>query len=188
MRGASLLLLAVSLATRLASGSTIIEFDLIPTDGTVQGTPGSTVGWGYSITNNDPSLTWVASDFSTGPIADATPSVLFDFPVVLPGQTVQEDFDPVNEIGLLQLIWDETAPEGTLIQGLFVLSGDWYTADPSFGGVFVETGVPVSVAYEASVADPVGAPEPNTRNAIVLCAALAVSWRYLAQFRFRDHR
>jgi hypothetical protein len=183
MRSCCLLLLAFSLASGLASGTSIIEFSLIPSYGIVQAPAGSTVGWGYSITNNDPLLTWVASDFSTSPIVDATPSTLFDFPIIGPGQTVQEAFDPINGIGLFQLNWDETAPAGTVNQGLFTVAGDWYTSDPTTGGSFVDSGDPVSAGYEAYVEDPVAVPEPNTGAAIVLCACLAIRWWYLSRFR-----
>ncbi|MDE3197908.1 MAG: hypothetical protein KGN84_16285 [Acidobacteriota bacterium] len=147
-----------------------ISFSLLPSTGTLYGNAGDTVGWGYSITNPDPNLTWMASDLNSGPIVDATSSVLFDFPIIGPGQTVTEAFDPVNFIGLFQLTWNMDAPLGALNQGLFIVSGDWYSGDPTVNGVFVATAANASASYSALL----GSPAPEPAPAVSLALGLAI--------------
>src|SRR5579864_7263805 len=86
-------------AARAESFSFITE----PNPGDVTGTAGSTVGWGYSITNNSTSnylaLTGIDSDLFLA--ADGTPDAsIFDFPVLAPLETVTEMYDPASFIGL----------------------------------------------------------------------------------------
>lgn len=152
-------LLILGLALLLGSPSAYAipnwDFDTIPASGDVAGPPGSTVGWGYTISNPDPvnwlSLTGVSADV----FLNGSPLVLFDFPTVAPSTILNVPYDGVN--GLYQLSWDATAPVGFVNNGTFILSADWFDGDPFLGGVFLEAAPDRTASYSATVV-----PEPST--------------------------
>jgi hypothetical protein len=138
-----------------------ITFDLIPSIGAVSGPPGSTVGWGYSITNNSLLDWFLATNLNSDSFSDGTPNLIFDFPEVAPGTTVTEDFDPVNSIGLYELMWDLSAPVGFVNSGNFTLSGQWYDGDPFNGGNYIADAPDTLLPYSATVTS-TAAPEPSS--------------------------
>ena len=77
--GAALLLAAT------AGFADTITLALVPASGNVSGPPGSTVGWGYTITNNS-SDRIQTQNITAGVFLDGTPNVIFDFPAVAPGR------------------------------------------------------------------------------------------------------
>src|ERR1035437_6525673 len=95
-----------------------VLFTLLPADGNVFGSPGSTVGWGYSLANNDPTNWFLTILLNSDSFANGTPSLLFDFPIVAPGATVSVPYDP-GTAGLYELTWDIGAPVGFVNSGNF---------------------------------------------------------------------
>src|SRR5271165_4717568 len=68
-----------------------ISLTLIPLSGDVAGPPGSTVGWGYTMTNN--TALWIQTEaVSSDAFLNGTPTLIFDFPAVAPGSFVMLDF------------------------------------------------------------------------------------------------
>src|SRR5690349_3062004 len=115
--------LGVLLATHLARADTF-SFITQPSPGNVSGVAGSTVGWGYSITNDSTSnyleLTGIDSDLFLA--VDGVPDAsIFDFPVLAPLQTVTEQYDPIGFIGLFQFTWNPGVPVGTTETGAFTV-------------------------------------------------------------------
>ena len=110
----------------------IIDFSLIPGDGAVAGPPGSTVGWGYSITNNSLTDWFLPTVLNSDSFANGIPAVLFDFPMVAPGASISVSFDSGTATGLYELTWDGGAPVGFVNSGNFVLSAQWWDGDPEF--------------------------------------------------------
>jgi len=141
-------------------------FSLLPASGDVSGLPGSTVGWGYSITN-DSSADWlVTSDLTSDPFLNGTPNLTFDFPDLGPGATVTVPFSlvattgcPAPPCGLYELTWDTTAPAGFVNSGDFTLSAQWWTGDPLNGGMFIMDASDSLASYSAMVVGSV--PEPS---------------------------
>jgi hypothetical protein len=113
-----------------------ILFSVLPSDGNISGPAGSLVGWGYSLTNTDLSNWYMSTDLNADSFSNGTPTLLFDFPILAPGDTVTESFDSVNSIGLFELLWDSSAPDGFVNSGDFILSGQWWDGDPFGGGNF----------------------------------------------------
>jgi hypothetical protein len=111
---------------------TILDFQM-PGGGTITGSPGQTVGWGYTITNLDQTGTfWLSADVvsSTGNFGSGAPdSSVFDHVIVPPGASVTVTFAP-NSAGLFQFTWDQSAAVGTVYSGDFLLDVTWYTGDP----------------------------------------------------------
>lgn len=141
-----------------------ISFTALPPGGSVSGPAGSTVGWGYSITNNSAADWFVSTGLNPdSSFLGGTPTLLFGFPDVAPGATAMETFDPVNGIGLYEFAWDLSAPAKDTNSGNFVLSGQWWGGDPVNGGNFIANAVDTSAAYSATVSsNSSSAPEPSS--------------------------
>jgi hypothetical protein len=137
-----------------------ITFDLLP-DGAIEGEAGSTIGWGYTVTNNSADLWLELTSIDAGAFqfatADAAP---FDYAIVAPGGTHTVTYDAAAPQGLYQLTWDASAPIGFTNSGLFVLSGMYWDADPFQEGAAIVSDAPSqSAAYDATVST---VPEPGT--------------------------
>jgi len=149
-------------------------FDLIPGSGNVTGPAGSTVGWGYSITNDSVADWLLTTNLNSDSFADGTATSLFDFPEVAPGATVTEAFDPINGIGLYELAWDPSAPTGFVNSGNFVLSAQWYDGDPFNGGSFIADAPDTNAAYSATVSSSGPAPVPEPSSIFLFATAIAL--------------
>ena len=149
----------------LCRADDVLDFDLIPSSGDVAGLPGSTVGWGYSITNESTTDWLLTTNLVSDSFLYGAATSLFDFPEVAPGATVTESFDPINGIGLYELTWDPGAPAGFVNSGNFVLSAQWYDGDPFNGGTYIADALDTNAAYSATVSasGPSGTPEPASR-------------------------
>jgi hypothetical protein len=151
-----------------------ISFTLLPVDGNVAGPPGSTVGWGYSITNNSDTDWFVPTDLNTdSSFSNGTPTLLFDFPDLAPDTTAAETFDPVNFIGLYELLWDPSAPGGSVNSGNFVLSGEWWDGDPLNGGNFIADAIDTSAPYSATVSS-ISSSTPEPSGVVMMLAGLGL--------------
>ena len=154
------------------------DFNTLPASGAVAGPAGSTVGWGYSITNPDPnhwlSLTGLSADSFLNGVPDGA---IFDFPVVGPSTTLSVSYDGTQ--GLYQFTWDAGAPTGFNNSGTFVLSADWYDGDPLGTGQFVEVAADRSASYfaEVTAAVPHSIPEPATLLLVASGVLGLVGWR-----------
>ncbi len=129
-------------------------FSTIPASGDISGPAGSTIGWGYTITNLDTTNWLVLGGLSADAFLNGTPNSLFDYPIVAPSSTVTVTYDGVN--GLYELTWDLGAPDGFVNSGTFIASADWYDGDPFGGGNFVAAAPDRSALYSATVV-----PEPS---------------------------
>jgi hypothetical protein len=160
-------------------GAPTLLFGTIPATGSISGSAGTTIGWGYTLTNQDSAL-WFSADslntsaaFSNG-VFDTNN---FDSPVVAPGQTVTEAF-LATTAGLAELTWNAGAPANAQDSGLFQLSVTWYTEDPNLCGfACVYTGTAqgsASTPYSASVV----APEPASAETVgCTCLIGLMVWR-----------
>jgi hypothetical protein len=137
-------------------------FSTDPSSGSIQGTPGSTIGWGYSITNNDSTDWLVTVNLTSNPFADGVPDAsIFDFPIIAPGATAFLPYDPIVGTGLFALTWSSSAPIGFTNSGVFTLNAEWWTGDPFAGGTFIQDAVEETATYLATVSRPNAVPEPN---------------------------
>jgi len=173
------LCVAVIFCASPAARADSFTFGVLPVGGAISGPPGSTIGWGYTFTNQSATswlmLTAVSADVFLNGTPDAS---VFDFPILAPGDTLSQAYDPANFLGLFQLTWDSTAPVGFTNSGLFVVSGEWWDGDPFAGGQLLGTDQQ-SAAYSAAVTPVATVPEPATLTLLVIG---------LAAFRLRRHR
>ena len=170
MRTCSLVaLLAIAavlvIAPAVRADNLTVTFATIPADGMISGPPGSTVGWGYSITNNSSLESYVATGLSADVFQNGSPLAIFDFPVVAPMTTVTEDFtlntaDITLSLGLFEFTWDPGAPVPFTNSGTFDLSGE-FCVDPTDPTTC--TAAPDAFAsYSVTSMSPAGVPEPAT--------------------------
>jgi hypothetical protein len=129
---------------------------------------GSTIGWGYSITNDSP-MNWLFTTLlNADPFTDGMPLNLFDFPILPPLAVAAVSFDEVNSIGLYQFTWDPNAPAGSVNSGNFTVSAEWWDGDPFAGGSFISLADDMTHAYSTTIVssgpapDPEPVPEPST--------------------------
>jgi hypothetical protein len=160
-----------------ARASEILTFDLVPTDGIVTGPPGSTVGWGYSLTNQSASDWLVTTALNSDLFLFGTPALLFDFPDLAPGSTVFLPFDEALGTGLYQLTWDLSTPDDFANFGRFTLSAQWWNGDPLNGGIFVKDAPDSVQAYFAVVSETATVPEPSTIGLCVVGLAVLLMGR-----------
>src|SRR5271157_268253 len=155
---------------------TAVTLTLIPANGSVAGPAGSTVGWGYTLTNN--TTDWLqAMNVSSDPFQNGTPNVIFDFPAVAPDSSVTLDFSLVATVecalppcGIYELIWDNTAPAGFVNSGTFTVSSDFYDQNPANPGAIDLGPAPdASDAYSATVSSSTAVPEPPATVLLVTC-------------------
>jgi hypothetical protein len=149
----------------------------------ISGPAGSTIGWGYSITNDSATQWLVLEGLTESPFeeVDALDPV-FDFPILAPDATGTEDY-VMGTSGLLGLTWSASAPLFYVNSGDFIFSADWYSGDPFGGGSDLGAAPQETVSYTAQVVAPESsAPEPAT---IDLCGCTLFMFGLL---RFRERR
>jgi hypothetical protein len=157
-----------------------LTFELLPPD--VSGPAGTTVGWGFSITNTSTfdylDLSAIDSDLFSA--TDGTPDAsIFPFPNLAPGQTMTQVYDPADGLGLFQFTWNPGVAVGTTETGVFTLYGAF--CDPTVDQFCAEDGsVPssalASASYSATVAAAVTPnPEPPT-FLLLLSGLMGIVW------------
>lgn len=156
------------------------EFKLQPQDGAISGPPESTIGWGYTITNDDPALWLVPADLNADGFIMATGVPLFLFPAVAPGTTLSVGFQPDID-GLYEITWDPGAPAGWAEYGAFHVNFDWWTDDPLAGGAFDHYAGLRDLSYSAEVSQ---VPEPGA--ALLLLGEIVLVFKSRRSFRRRN--
>ncbi|MGD0302034.1 MAG: hypothetical protein ABSE86_33560 [Bryobacteraceae bacterium] len=181
-------------SSAVARASAVIA--LTPPDGVIPGAPGSTVGWGFSLTNG---ADWVSIDSVTtenetsplGGVSGGFTSYMdllggLSNGVTPPGKTWTLDFSPGSPgTGLGQYSIDPGTPPGASDSGDFVIFYDEFSADPNTcGSCYIDTlqlfdsnGSAPAFTINAS-ASPV--PEPKLTMLIILgFAVLGFFYRIL---------
>ena len=166
------LMMCLALTAFSAAWADTYSFTALPED--VAGPAGSTVGWGYSISNESATSWLVLTALNAGVFDQGSPESLFDFPNIAPGETVSVVFDPANFSGLYELTWDATAPIGFVNAGFFSLQGEWWDGDPLAGGNFLSVAPDESAPYSATVTGSTSIPEPSAVWILSWIAALIV--------------
>jgi hypothetical protein len=158
------LALGLLFATHAARADSL-TFTVTPTD--VSGPAGTTVGWGFTITNTSTTmyLDISAIDSTLFLAADGTADAsIFNFPNVAPVDTVTQSYDPADNLGLFQFTWNTGVAVGTTETGTFTLYGAFCPAsDPTcVDDGTVPQGTLATADYTATVAGAASLPEPSS--------------------------
>ncbi len=169
-----------------------ITFTLDPVGGTVAGTPGSVVGWGFTIESPTDfllidSFDFVSSDMPDGTFVDY--SQIESTPVVGPSpesDIFTQSFDPVAITGVGEFDIAHDAVVGAVWTGSIVLTYDLYNVDPSdlsFDPTadLVSSGNTTSANAEIDVTAPLTTPEPSLGWLAGLCCLTLAAFRRRSQ-------
>jgi hypothetical protein len=155
------------LLTSVGAFADTFTFALIPASGSIQGAPGSVIGWGYTITNNS-STYWLdplAVNAGIFQFATLDTGDYFDFPLVAPDTTVAVSFVAAGGTGfgdgLAALTWNANAPAGFTNSGDFDLSACFSNSL----GACLQAAPDELAAYSAKV---VAVPEPSAKELLAL--------------------
>jgi hypothetical protein len=142
---------AVMLMASAAGAPASAVIALSPPDGAISGAPGSTVGWGFTLTNG---ADWVSIDSVTtenetsplGGVSGGFTSYMdllggLSNGVTAPGKTWTLAFSPGNPgTGLGQYAIDPSTPSGASDSGDFLIFYDEFSADPNTcGSCYIDT-------------------------------------------------
>jgi len=116
------------------------------TPGDVSGPAGTTIGWGFTLTNTSATdyldISGIDADLFAS--ANGTPDAsIFLFPNLAPGQSVTQLYDPVAGVGLFQFTWNLGLTVGTTEAGQFRLFGAF--CEPSIDQFCAEDGSVTSI-------------------------------------------
>ena len=176
--------LAVALTGRLVAGPILT---LNPSNGTVTGTPGSTVGWGFTLSNNSGFLVPSLIVFCEGAFnAGCAPTfgtftdfaAQFQFNVV--GTTVTQAFNNATHQGIGSFAINANAPAGTTDTGTIFVVYDTFSCDITDSNCNpTQTAFSQLLSASASVnVISAAVPEPGSRGMILAGMALLLArWR-----------
>ena len=159
---------------------------LDPANGAVAGTPGATVGWGFTI-YGDPSQ-WITFDSSL--LTESAPVGTYsDFIgqnggpsdyALGPGATWTQSFSALSQTGIGQYIIDPGTPDASEDTGTFVIDYQYMTGDPGLGGAPTGSSLQLTLAdgstlppFTIDVNAASSTPEPSTAVPLLL---LALGW------------
>jgi hypothetical protein len=171
-------MLALIALGNLAWADTAPTLTLDPANGALSGTPGSTVGWGFTIANSTNFLLITSSDFCVGPISSPCSNGLGtytdfiasnQFVVVGPlpeSSSVTQAFDNSLLTGIGSFLINSTANPGDSVSGQIVLTYDLFSVSPNapnFDPIADTISIGNFLTASASVSVPsTTAPEPGT--------------------------
>jgi hypothetical protein len=165
------------LLTTHTSRADSLTFTVTPVD--VTGPAGTTVGWGFTITNSITSTDYLDLSGIDGDLfasADGVPDAsIFLFPNLAPGQSATQPYDPVDQLGLFQFTWNPGLPVGTTQSGQFRLMGAF--CDPTVDQYCAEDDSVPSVVlatadYSATVSAAPGTPVPEPSAILIVLFGL----------------
>lgn len=168
------------------AASLSFSFSTLPSSGEIVGQAGDTIGWGYTITNQDTNDWFVATTLNSTSMQLGNPDAsYFDFPIIQPGQSVSEVFDTVNYLGLYGIQLDTSVSTGQLDTGIFSLSGQWWSGDPFAGGAFIQNSVVETTPFSVLIQNPTSSvPEPSVVSMLIFGIIGIYSTRKLHLTRF----
>lgn len=158
-RKIALLVCIFVLATSISAQA--LTLTLNPVGGSISGVPGSTVGWGYTVTN-DSAIDWVTigggSNFSTLEtwVTNYQDFTQFNFQVLAPGASFTQVYDALLLTGIGSIDIDSLATPGWVASGTIDFYYNLFNGDPNSGGI--DLGVQLIQAD----ADVTATPEPGT--------------------------
>jgi hypothetical protein len=172
-----------------AASNTSVTFD--PVGGAISGTPGSTIGWGFTISDSVEYVLLQQSDFCPAgitevglPCANNPAGTYTDFtgnaPVIGPAPdspSVTQGFNLAALLGFGSFQISPAAAPGTVIDGEIAVVYDLFTGDPNTDPTAMQIGGDNFVTLAASVTvDEESSPEPGTMLPVGIAIACLLLW------------
>jgi hypothetical protein len=164
------LVMTIMVLFMCGSAQAVPILTLDPSGGAISGTAGSTIGWGFTITNTTDYLLVTSSNFVPSTLEGTYNDIIGNnFIVVGPAPestTVSQVFDPVNGTGLGSFTIDPGAIPGTvngqidLTYALFSLSPNDPNFDPGADAIILDGQLSADASVTVLSGSPV--PEPGT--------------------------
>jgi len=186
-------IIAVTLLCPASRAATILQLD--PIGGAISGLPGSTIGWGFTLTNDTDYLVVTSANFTPATALGLfTDFISFAFIIVGPAPestVVTQPFDAFAGTGIGSFQIDPLAAAGAVALGQIELTYDLYSVspnDPTFDPIVhtISVGNLLSAAASVTVA---GAEIPEPASFFLVAAGLAVAARLRKQLSpGRDNR
>lgn len=158
-------LLVVSLLSPVSARASAITLTLNPIGGAVSGTPGSTVGWGFTVTNTTSDYLLLTDSFVTGAFSTLgtyVDEIVSQSIVIIPGSSVTQVFI-AGVSGTGSFLISSTATFGQSASGNINIDYALFSQnpnDPNFDpGSFLSAGT-LSAGASVSIAPAV--PEPSS--------------------------
>jgi len=161
--------ITVATAAILFAGSSLAEaaalsLTLLP-GAAISGPPGSTIGWGYKITNS--TTNWVETlNLTSDVFTNGTPNSIFDFPVIAPNGSITLLFSrmitgacPAPDCGLFEFTWGAGVTGGTVNAGTFTITSEFFGTNPLTDPNAIDLGPAPDMTAPYSA---MSTPEPNT--------------------------
>lgn len=180
----ALLVVLISIVACGAKADSLPTLALDPTNGALTGSAGTTVGWGFTFTNNGDNYAVISgSDFCTGALTSPcsnsfgtyTDLAGAQFLVVAPGTSFSQAFNDLLQTGMGSFLINP-ASTGSIL-GNIVMTYDLYSTDPNSANFNPDTD---SVSFgnylkaSASVAVGTTVPTPEPATFLLLMSGLAV--------------
>ena len=115
-----------------AQATVILQLD--PANGAVSGTPGATVGWGFTLSNDADYLVVTSASFSA-PLSIGTFTDYISQQFFVVGPPLTQEFKPILMTGIGSFAIDSNATIGSVVNNPIVLTYDLFSVspnDPSF--------------------------------------------------------
>jgi len=175
------LLLSVLLVCAQAPAASLT---LNPVGGALFGTPGATVGWGFTLTNDTGYLVITGTDFSLplGTFSDLIGPFSSHQSIVLgPGDTFSQAFSAASQTGLGEFAIDPSTFCGQVATGSITLTYDLYSVSPNDSAFdpdqdLISVGNILTADASVSVV-----PEPGSLLLMASAMPALVAWRRRAQ-------
>ncbi len=170
-----------------------ITLQLNPGSGALSATPGSTVGWGFTLTNTSGSewLLTTGSEFLPASLYGSYQDYIGLSGVVVgpspESSAVTQSFDAIAQTGVGAFTIDSTAPIGTLIQGHVVIDYSLFSQDPNDPAFNPDNSTVVADATISAPAALRTTPEPAS-FLLILSGALPLFASMLPGKRLRASR
>jgi hypothetical protein len=173
-------LLVTSVLCMCASSTSMAALlTLDPANGALNGLPGLTTGWGFSVSNDTGYLVITSVDYSapvTVGMWEAYAILPSNFAIVGPNETWSQPFDSVAQTGLGAVHINDFEVPGTISSGVIAVEYDLFSvspADPDFEPDLQTLSVGNVLSADASVTV-TSAPEPATGLLLLAGAVLII--------------
>lgn len=164
------------------SAQAALTLTLAPASGTISGSPGQTVGWGFTITSDPTNWLLITSVQGNGGTVGTFEDVLSNFVginsyALAPNAAAwTESSTPglglaAGSIGRIAI--NAGAAVGSFVTGTMVVTYDLYDGDPFVSGNFVSSGS-FDAAYRLDVVAPTNTAIPEPGSVVMVTAGLAL--------------